>query len=308
VIGDLAAFLGRWDDAERAFAEAFALLDRAKWAPWEAWTRRSRARMLQQRGRLEDAEEVGRELSRARAIGEELGMTVLLAELDGGTAGQAAPPSVPGGITGDAGTESGATLGQGARDSFRREGEIWTISYEGRVTRVRDSKGLRYLAMLIASPGREIPAVDLAAALGQGSPGPTAGREDELAVAGWSGDAVLDATSRAAYRARLLELQAEIQEVEQFGDADGAERLRTEFEFITRELTIAVGLGGRARRHGGEGERARQSVTKAIRESINRIHAHDAALAGHLRRAVRTGALCVYEPDPRASPPWVVVT
>src|SRR5262249_38246238 len=55
-----------------------------------------------------------------------------------------------------------------ARDAsgnlFRREGEYWTVRYEGSVTRLKDGKGLRYLAQLLSDPGREYHAVDLAAA------------------------------------------------------------------------------------------------------------------------------------------------
>ena len=48
---------------------------------------------------------------------------------------------------------------------FRREGEYWTIAYEGLVFRVRDTKGLRYLALLLRDPGRRHPARDLLAAV-----------------------------------------------------------------------------------------------------------------------------------------------
>lgn len=43
------------------------------------------------------------------------------------------------------------------------EGDYWTIVYGGRDLRVRDSKGMSYLSVLLAHPGREIPALVLAA-------------------------------------------------------------------------------------------------------------------------------------------------
>jgi hypothetical protein len=46
---------------------------------------------------------------------------------------------------------------------FRREGEHWTVAYEGRVARVRDAKGLHYLAHLLANPWRELPIDELTA-------------------------------------------------------------------------------------------------------------------------------------------------
>jgi hypothetical protein len=105
---------------------------------------------------------------------------------------------------------------------FRREGEFWTVRYEGSVTRLADAKGLWYLARLLGDPGREFHAIDLEAA---GAPAPTpAGRgragAGELSVRPDLGDAgeLLDATAKAAYKARLGELAAELEEAERCGD------------------------------------------------------------------------------------------
>jgi hypothetical protein len=117
-------------------------------------------------------------------------------------------------------------------------------------------------------------------------------------------DPVLDGAARAQLRARLIDLQQEIDEAERFGDRDRVPLLRSEFEFITHELAAAVGLGGRARGHTSEAERARQSATKAIHQAIERIDSHDHRLAEHLRHTVRTGALCCYAPDPRVPGRW----
>ncbi|MFL6183185.1 MAG: transcriptional regulator, partial [Actinomycetes bacterium] len=39
--------------------------------------------------------------------------------------------------------------------TFRREGDFWTVVFAGRTVRVRDLQGMRYLARLLAEPGRE---------------------------------------------------------------------------------------------------------------------------------------------------------
>jgi hypothetical protein len=53
---------------------------------------------------------------------------------------------------------------------FRREGEYWTVVFDGVVVRLRDAKGLRHLARLLAGPGREFHVVDLEAATRQAGP------------------------------------------------------------------------------------------------------------------------------------------
>ena len=62
------------------------------------------------------------------------------------------------------------SLGQAIRSppgrSFRQEGEYWTIIYAGTLFRLRDSKGLRYLAHLLSHPGEHIRSGDLIAETG----------------------------------------------------------------------------------------------------------------------------------------------
>ncbi|NBH09148.1 hypothetical protein, partial [Amycolatopsis sp. SID8362] len=63
------------------------------------------------------------------------------------------------------------------------------------------------------------------------------------------------------------------------------------------QLSAAYGIGGRARRTGSPAERARTAVTARIRATVDRIDRVHPELARHLRAAVRTGTLCVYEPE-----------
>ena len=46
---------------------------------------------------------------------------------------------------------------------FRRDGDRWTAAFSGRTVTLRDAKGLRDLAVLLAAPGREVPATELVA-------------------------------------------------------------------------------------------------------------------------------------------------
>ena len=75
-------------------------------------------------------------------------------------------------------------------------------------------------------------------------------------------------------------------------------------EFLVAELAAGVGLGGRDRRAASDAERARQSVTRAIKGAIDRIDAAHPALGDHLRTTVRTGIYSCYAPDPRVPIRW----
>jgi tetratricopeptide (TPR) repeat protein/KaiC/GvpD/RAD55 family RecA-like ATPase len=192
---------------------------------------------------------------------------------------------------------------------FRREGEYWSISFEGQGFRLKDSKGLRYLAKLLARPESESYALDLITG-GAGQPpvaslGPRERVDAGLEVSDL-GDAgeILDAKAKAAYRERLNELREELEEAERFNDPERAARAKEEMDFLVRELSAAVGLGGRDRKAASVAERARVNATRAIRAAMERIAEHSPALGKHLESSVKTGMFCSYKPDPGAQVVW----
>jgi tetratricopeptide (TPR) repeat protein len=182
---------------------------------------------------------------------------------------------------------------------FRREGEYWSIVFDGETCRLRDAKGLRYLERLLAEPGREFLALDLAGGLADD--GEPSGRA--RAALGDAGP-VLDARAKAAYRRRLAEIDTDLAEAEHLGDEARAAQATAERAFIARELARGIGLGGRDRRAASASERARVSVTRAIRHALSRIRTHDPCLAAHLDHAIRTGTYCAYVPDPATNIRW----
>ena len=174
----------------------------------------------------------------------------------------------------------------------------------GEAFRLKDVKGLRYLAQLLGHPGREFHVLDLAAA-GAGGPRISPAREDELPQARLSGTGpILDEQAKAAYRARLRDLEEELAEATSWADPVRAAKARQERQFLTDELSAAVGLGGRDRAAGSPAERARVRITRAVKIALARIRAHSPALAGHLDATIHTGTFCCYTPDPRAPITW----
>jgi hypothetical protein len=202
---------------------------------------------------------------------------------------------------------------------LHKEGEYWTIEYGGKALRLKDSKGLSYLAQLLCAPGTDFHALDLAG----DTAGLSAAREDEahrsaalpkseedLASAGLHvgglGDAgvVLDEPAKAAYRRRLAELRAEVAEAKRLDQYERAERAEEEIEALIAELSRAVGLGGRDRRAAAAAERARQSVSRALKTVVQRIAEHDPVLGAFFSRCIKTGTFCSYNPDPSSPMAW----
>ena len=187
---------------------------------------------------------------------------------------------------------------------------MWRVEYEGRTRFVKDAKGLRHLALLLDNPGVEFHAVDIVGAAEGTTRAPRADAAGEADVAVRAGDgdagAQLDAQAKREYRTRLEDLRADLEEAESFNDPERAARAREEIEFIARELSSAVGLGGRDRKAASNAERARVNVTRAVKGVIRRIAAEDEGLGRELETTVHTGYFCRFEPDPRRPVRWQV--
>jgi hypothetical protein len=123
-------------------------------------------------------------------------------------------------------------------------------------------------------------------------------------VSGPDSNPLLDPTAKAEYRRRIEELRAAMDEATAFNDTARAADLGKELEFIALELSRAVGVGGRDRKHRAEDERARVNVTNATRTLTAKIAKEHPFLGRYLRLTIRTGRFCSYRPDPRSAPRW----
>lgn len=188
---------------------------------------------------------------------------------------------------------------------FVREGEYWTIFYQGTTSRLRDSKGLGFLAQLLVGPGREFHVLDLVNASKGVSVAAGDRSQEDLGSEGL-GDAgeMLDATAKAAYRDRINQLRQEIEEADAFNDLGRSEKAQLELDALMAELSGAVGLGGRDRKAASAAERARVSVTKTMKDALRKISENDPALGSHLVSTIKTGTYCSYTPDPRTPVEW----
>jgi tetratricopeptide (TPR) repeat protein len=267
-LGLFARTAGRIDDAVSHLEIALDANRRAGARCLEARTMIELADTLTLRGAEDD-------VRRARELGSEA--AVILTDLGLVEHGKAAVPPSP------------------VANTFRAEGELWRLAFDGEVVLVKDVKGLHDIAALLARPGAEIAALDLVTPRGRSVP---QAATEELGAPGHAG-ALLDDEARARYKARLDELEEDVADAEGLGDPVRAERARDERDAIVRELSAAYGLGGRPRRAGDPSERARTTVTRRIREAIGRIEDVHPALGRHLRNSVRTGHFCSYVPELR---------
>jgi hypothetical protein len=169
-----------------------------------------------------------------------------------------------------------------AQVTLERNGEIWTLRRAPDSVQLRDSKGLRYLAELLRQPGQEVHVCALVAL-----------DADEPIDVGGAGE-VLDVQAQRAYRERLVVLRERLEDAEERGAAEAAERARGELEALARELKRGVGLGGRSRPAASGVEKARVNVQRRIKDVLERVREASPGLADELRKSVVTGIYCQY--------------
>jgi tetratricopeptide (TPR) repeat protein len=291
-LGLLAQALGRWNDAAAHFEHALAMHRRLGARPFVARTQHAYAALLvhaadagargwdesyrQARSMVDDADAVARTLGMAAL---EAKTRALLNRLDPVTSAAVAPAArqPPRSAT----SQPAPSPSEQGENIFRHESDHWTLIFQGRTCRLKDAKGLRYVALLLCAPHRPMHVAELS-----GATTPAA-----------------DAADRETARDRLRDLCAQLEEAEQFNDIGTAARLQAEIDSLTRNLARQFGIESTADRNAAM-DLLRLRVTKAIKAALRRINEQHPALGHHLQSTIRTGSFCSYVPDPTKPIRW----
>ncbi len=173
-----------------------------------------------------------------------------------------------------------------------RRGSGWRIESPYGNGEVANSIGLGQLARLLAAAPADVTATELAGMI-------------DVAPARDLGP-MLDASAKRAYRRRVEELRAEIDDADDAYDIERASRARIELDALIDELRRAVGLRGRDRPSGAGAERARVNVARSIRRAVDAVRVAVPGLGAHLDVSIRTGRVCSYSAEPAAALTWTV--
>jgi tetratricopeptide (TPR) repeat protein len=186
--------------------------------------------------------------------------------------------------------------------TMEQDGDWWTVGCAEVTVRLRDTKGMRYLADVVAHPGVERHVLDLVDLVEGVAAADTGIDRRKLGDAG----EVLDAESRAVYRRRVAVLRDEVEDALAAEDDERAAAVQAELDALIGELARAFGLSGRARKASNVAEKARLNVTRAIRTATAKLAEALPGPGAVLDRRVRTGLFCIYEPHPDDEILWSV--
>jgi hypothetical protein len=196
--------------------------------------------------------------------------------------------------------------------AFIRQGDYWTICYQGEAAILKATRGLDCLGYLLRHPTREVHVrellprpIHLPAPTLPTLPGNLREAGCDAVTAGLQhAGPILDSKAKIEYKRRIDELRKDTEEAERFNDFYRAARTRSEMDAIADQLAAAVGLGGRNRQASSDAERARSTVTKRIKGDIKRIAAVIPSLGRHLSARIKTGYFCSYNPHPDRQIAW----
>src|SRR5690606_4847030 len=132
---------------------------------------------------------------------------------------------------------------------FRRDGEVWTLSFEGKTVHLPGLKGLNDIALLLSHPLREIHCSELM----------------DIPVTVATEVYALDEKAKREYRNQIRRLQEEIDEAEQMNDSERVASLRECLDQILDHLSSTTDIYGRPRKLGSATEKTRTAVTWRIR-------------------------------------------
>jgi hypothetical protein len=175
-------------------------------------------------------------------------------------------------------------------NSLQMSGDYWQICYENRSAIIDDSRGLRYIALLIQHTGENkgpLHASELVAlARGAGN----------VLVELPSKDPVFDATAEHEITKRFEQIAFERNAACARGDYDRVAVLDAEVDEITAEFERLKGRGRKKAVFNTDGEKARKAVSKAIADTLAKLGSlpEMEPLAKHLTEGIRRGQWLSY--------------
>ncbi len=176
---------------------------------------------------------------------------------------------------------------------FLHQGKHWLVVYNGVPKQVSDSTGMAYIALLLQAPGKEVHANALRASVSGRCANVILGSPQEL----------LDQGAIDDYKARLAEVEKSLTSGAVDYDSEEGRALLAEQAWYKNELRRGADRHGRPKEVSFDAEKARKSVSIAIRRALETIRRTHKPLWLHLHDSIDMGEFLIYRGDP--SPPWI---
>lgn len=182
-------------------------------------------------------------------------------------------------------TEPGNSISH-STNTFVRNGDLWTLRFEGSEVHLRHRVGLHYIALLIRAAGEPVHVLDLVSPF-----------RLQNSLPGSYGSDSADLRAKDTYKRRLKSIREELALATRHNDLGRIDSLQQEQAALVQELAHSYGLSGRPRPAHSPAERARISVKNRISSALAAIRPYHQAAFQHLTRSLVTGTYCRYCPS-----------
>jgi hypothetical protein len=184
-----------------------------------------------------------------------------------------------------------------AENVFRREPNMWALTFEGKTAHVGDFLGMEYIAELLRHPRTPIEAAALGVTV-QPKKDVAVGTDDERitkATAVMPGIPKADPKAIKAVKNALADRQSELTGASE-DSSPSRTQLEDEISKLQQYLSQVEGHRGQARVAGGVAQRSRSRVKHAIDRAIGKIAGQHPSLGRHLEASIQTGTTLIYMP------------
>jgi hypothetical protein len=195
---------------------------------------------------------------------------------------------------------------------FFLNGEFWKITYEGKTTTLKNTKGLRYIHYLLENPNIDFTPTELLDKVSKVTPDayrmlgkhqerkPT---EDDSAKKSHDGipfGQVLTDEARNELMKRYNKLKSDLDDNTEIKCDEEVVGIEKEMKQIMECLAASINKDGKSRNFADITERNRRSVSKAIDAGLDKINDEKnglPALWKHFDLKLQSGTSCFYKPE-----------
>lgn len=173
---------------------------------------------------------------------------------------------------------------------FRKKGQKWEVRYKnGEIFHLDDTNGARYIAMLLTSPRKPIPAILLYTDGSQ--------EEEGTLLTTQRGIPLGDERYLTDLKKKIRELQEKYEEFESIGDFDRCEEVEEQINQLKDIVKSMVGKNGNITQAGDPKRRVRDAVSKSIKRVFSALETEKQSnILNHLMSSIRMGNEFIYSP------------
>lgn len=192
--------------------------------------------------------------------------------------------------------------------SFKRNGDMWEVTYKGIPTNIKHRNGMLYIEHLLKNPKHEFRPLELKQIIDPpetviplGDENPVSEDDSAKKQGGMSpveANAVADNEALRAYYDRLTEIDVELEEAKRNKDQAKEDELLTEKDAVLQQVRGSTAIQSQFRQFSGDEAKAKDAISTAIRRAIDSINEHHEDLSEHLDSNVNRGDPFSYSSEP----------